>query len=63
MVPPRLTETLNMNALKIDLASLPGLDTATGIFGSTAQAAATYNDGTVAVMVYIYDVVPPAAVL
>ena len=52
-----------MNALKIDLASLPGLDTATGIFGSTAQAAATYNDGVVATMVYIYDVVPPAAVI
>lgn len=63
MVPTRLTETLNMNTPKIDLASLPGLDTVTGIFGSTAQAGAAYDDGVVAIMVYVYDVVPPAAIV
>lgn len=52
-----------MNAPKIDLASLPGLDTATGIFGSTSQAGATYNDTVVAIMVYVYDVMPPAAIV
>ena len=52
-----------MNTPKIDLASLPGLDTATGIFGSAAQTGATYNDGVVAIMVYVYDVMPPAAVI
>ncbi|WP_200810274.1 hypothetical protein [Altererythrobacter xiamenensis] len=52
-----------MNTPKIDLASLPGLDTVTGIFGSTAQAGAAYDDGVVAIMVYVYDVVPPSAIV
>lgn len=52
-----------MNAPKLDLASLPGLDTATGIFGSSANASATYDDRVVAIMVYVYDVIPPAAVV
>lgn len=52
-----------MNAPKIDLASLPGLETAQGLFGSLAQTTASYDDGVVAVMVYVYDVMPPEAVL
>ena len=52
-----------MKSANIDLASLPGLETATGIFGSTAQAGATYDDRIVAIMVYVYDVVPPAALV
>ena len=52
-----------MNHVNIDLASLPGLETATGIFGSTMAAGATYDDTVVAIMVYVYDVMPPAAVV
>ena len=48
-----------MNAPKIDLSAIPGLDTAQGLFGSLSQTAASYDDGVVAVMVYVYDVMPP----
>lgn len=44
-----------MNFPKIDLGMIPGLDTATGIFGSVSQAAATYDNTVVAIMVYVYD--------
>lgn len=48
-----------MNVPKIDLTSLPGLDIATGMFGSTAQSGTTYDDRIVAIMVYVYESVPP----
>ena len=48
-----------MNTPRIDLASEPGLETAQGLFGSLAQTTAIYDDGVVAVMVYVYDVMPP----
>lgn len=44
-----------MDFPKIDLGMIPGLDTATGIFGSVFQAAATYDDSVVAIMVYVYE--------
>lgn len=44
-----------MNLPNIDLASLPGLDNAVGIFGSAVAQAAEYGDSTVAIMVYIYE--------
>lgn len=44
-----------MNLPKIDLSAIPGLDMATGIYGAATQFAATYDDTTVAVMVYVYD--------
>lgn len=47
-----------MNIPKIDIGSLPGLDTATGVFGSVMQSGVSYDDGVVAVMVYVYDNVP-----
>lgn len=51
-----------MNIPKIDLSSLPGLETATGVFGSAMQAASDGGDDTVvAIMVYVYDNVPPEA--
>ena len=52
-----------MNIPKIDLSSLPGLDVATGLFGSTAPINATYDDRVVAIMVYVYEVVPTAALI
>lgn len=44
-----------MNVPKIDLASLPGLETAQGLYGSATQLGANYEDSIVAVMVYVYD--------
>ncbi len=44
-----------MNLPTIDLASLPGIDSAMGIFGSASAQNPTYGDGVVAIMVYIYD--------
>ena len=52
-----------MNTPKIDLTSVPGLETAQGLFGSLSQSTASYDDGVVMVMVYVYDVMPPEAVL
>ncbi len=48
-----------MNLPKIDLTSLPGLETATGLFGSATQAGATYDDTIVVIMVYLYDTMSP----
>ncbi|MBE5073517.1 hypothetical protein IM511_04280 [Erythrobacteraceae bacterium E2-1 Yellow Sea] len=48
-----------MNIPKIDLSALPGLDVANGIYGSISQVAGTYDDKVVAVMVYVYETVPP----
>lgn len=44
-----------MNSDKIDLASIPGLDVSTGMYGSVIEAGA-YNDITVAILVLVYDV-------
>lgn len=49
-----------MNLPSIDLSSLPGLDTVTGLFGSLVAASATIDDRVVVIMVYIYEVNPPA---
>lgn len=48
-----------MNLPKIDISSVPGLDSAAGLFGSLAQAGGTYDDGVVVIMVYVYDTAPP----
>ena len=47
-----------MNLPNIDIASLPGLDTAMGVFGSAASQTAFYGDTIVAIMVYVYEVTP-----
>lgn len=52
-----------MNTPNVDVASLPGLETSQGLFGSISQTATAYNDGVVAIMVYVYDVMPPEAVV
>lgn len=52
-----------MNLPKIDLASLPGLETAVGMFGSLSPMAGPGSDDRVViVMVYLYETVPPSAV-
>lgn len=45
-----------MQLPKIDLGSLPGLDTVTGLFGSLIAATPTIDDRVVVIMVYVYDV-------
>jgi hypothetical protein len=52
-----------MNLPQIELDSIPGLDVATGVFGSISDASATYNDSVVVIMVYIYDTIPPDSLL
>lgn len=49
-----------MQLPKIDLSSLPGLDTVQGLFGSLSDLAnATVDDRIVVLMVYIYETLPP----
>lgn len=46
-----------MNLPQIDLASLPGLDIATGLFGSLADpSAAASDDRIIILMVWFYEV-------
>ena len=54
-----------MNLPKIDLSSLPDLDTLTGMFGSLAQGfQSTYSDDTIIdIMTFLYEVVPPSGLL
>ena len=52
-----------MNLPNIDLASLPGLETATGLFGSATQSGMVYDDTIVAIMVYVYETLPPDALV
>ncbi len=51
-----------MNRAKIDLTSLPGLESSHGLFGSLVQESGpVYNETIVDIMVYLYDVLPPEA--
>lgn len=47
-----------MNLPKIDLSSLPDLDTLTGLFGSLMHATRIVDsdDSIVVLMVYVYDI-------
>lgn len=52
-----------MNLPSIDLASLPELDTATGVFGSLSDlTSAASDDRVVMLMVYVYETIPPDTV-
>ena len=44
----------------IDIASLPGLDAATGLFGSLSHSAAASDDRIIILMVWFYDILPPS---
>ena len=44
----------------IDIASLPGLDEATGLFGSLSNAGAYFDDRIIILMVWFYDILPPS---
>lgn len=53
-----------MDLPKIDLASLPGLDTATGLFGSLSDlASAASDDRIIILMVWVYETLPPKTFL
>ncbi|MHA7818971.1 MAG: hypothetical protein ACX930_04915 [Erythrobacter sp.] len=45
---------------KIDLASIPGLDTATALFGAISERTAGPDDVIIEIMVYVYDTAPPS---
>ncbi|WP_374405975.1 hypothetical protein [Pelagerythrobacter sp.] len=48
-----------MNLPKIDLSSLPALDSAVGMFGSLSNAAtAATDDRAVIIMIYLYETMP-----
>ncbi len=50
-----------MELPKIDLDSLPSHDTAAGLFGSLSDVASSATDDrVVAIMVYVYETLPPA---
>jgi hypothetical protein len=54
-----------MNLPNIDLSSLPGLDTATGMFGSLLDTSGdVWSDDTIIVlMTFLYDLIPPGGML
>ncbi|MEM9502089.1 MAG: hypothetical protein AAF941_09610 [Pseudomonadota bacterium] len=46
---------------KIDTASLPGLESAVGLFGSADLGGQASPDVIVEIMVFLYETTPPAA--
>ncbi|RDC60443.1 hypothetical protein HME9302_01650 [Alteripontixanthobacter maritimus] len=53
-----------MDLPKLDLPDLPDLDTATGLFGSVSDLTFAYSDDRVIyLMVYLYEMFPPEALL
>ncbi len=50
-----------MNLPKIDISSLPDLDTLTGVFGSLAHPvqALQSDDTLIVLMVFVYDTIKP----
>ncbi len=53
--PAGTREAKIMNLPKIDIASLPGIDQVTGLFGSLVASGGKMDDTVVVVMVYVYD--------
>ena len=48
-----------MDLPKIDITSLPGLDIATGLFGSLASdGGPTVDDRIIVIMTYLYEIMP-----
>ena len=52
-----------MDFPKIELDHIPALEGAQALFGSALQASAALDDRIVDLMVYLYEVMPPEAVL
>ncbi|MBV7259530.1 hypothetical protein [Erythrobacter crassostreae] len=47
----------------LDLAAIPGLESAQGLYGSVSQIGGAYEDSIVAIMVYVYDNIPPDSII
>ncbi len=49
---------------KIELSSIPGLETAQALYGAVSERvqAVTYDDRIVDIMVYIYNTSPPPGI-
>lgn len=53
-----------MNLPKIDLSSLPSLDSVAGLFGSIGRdSGPTVDDRVVVIMTYLYELAQPDALL
>ena len=53
-----------MNLPKLDISSLPDLDTLTGVFGSVSNGPQNIgDDAIVVIMVYLYEIIPPQAII
>jgi hypothetical protein len=52
-----------MNIPRINLDQIPGLDGAQALFGAVLQAEAASDDRIVEIMVFLYESMPPAALL
>lgn len=53
-----------MNLPKIDLSSLPDLDTVTGLFGSLLDTTGVYSDDSIIeMMALLYERIPPGGLI
>lgn len=52
-----------MNFPTISLDQIPGLEGAQALFGAVLQAGGTNDDRIVEIMMYLYEIIPPEAVL
>ena len=52
-----------MDFPRINLDQIPALDGAQALFGSVMQAGGPIDDRIVDIMVYLYEVLPPEALL
>ena len=52
-----------MNIPTILLDQLPGLDSAAALFGAVTQAGGGSDDRVVEIMVYLYEMLPPEALI
>lgn len=52
-----------MNIPQINLDQIPGLEGAQALFGAVLQAQGPIDDRIVDIMVFLYEALPPAALL
>lgn len=52
-----------MNIPRINLDQIPGLDSAQALFGAVLQAGGPIDDRIVEIMVFLYEAMPPEALV
>lgn len=52
-----------MNFPTISLDQIPGLEGASALFGAMTQSPGTNDDRIVEIMIYLYEIIPPEALL